>query len=37
MSHFDNVDGGIRDVVEWHAVHANESAWMERLESTFAC
>jgi hypothetical protein len=25
---FDNVDGGIRDVVEWHALHANESAWM---------
>jgi hypothetical protein len=25
---FDNVDGGIRDVVEWHALHANQSAWM---------
>ena len=25
---FDNEDGGIRDVVEWHALHANESAWM---------
>lgn len=25
---FDNVDGGIRDVVEWHALHANKSAWM---------
>ena len=25
---FDNVDGGIRDVVEWHALHSNESAWI---------
>jgi hypothetical protein len=25
---FDNVDGGVRDVVEWHALHANGSAWM---------
>jgi hypothetical protein len=25
---FDNVDGGIRDVVEWHALHAYESPWM---------
>ena len=25
---FDNVDGGIRDVVEWHALHTSESAWM---------
>ncbi|MGA7455055.1 MAG: hypothetical protein WBW73_28685 [Rhodoplanes sp.] len=25
---FDNVDGGIRDVIEWHALHANESAWL---------
>jgi hypothetical protein len=25
---FDNVDGGIRDVFEWHALHNNESAWM---------
>jgi hypothetical protein len=25
---FDNEDGGIRDVVEWYALHANESAWM---------
>jgi hypothetical protein len=25
---FDNVDGGIRDVIEWHAMHADESAWM---------
>jgi hypothetical protein len=24
---FDNVDGGIRDVIEWHALHAGESAW----------
>jgi hypothetical protein len=25
---FDNVDGGIRDVIEWHALHADEAAWM---------
>jgi hypothetical protein len=25
---FDNLDGGIRDVVEWHALHASESAWI---------
>ena len=25
---FDNVDGGIRDVIEWHALHAHESAWL---------
>jgi hypothetical protein len=25
---FDNVDGGIRDVIEWHALHASESAWL---------
>jgi hypothetical protein len=25
---YDNVDGGIRDVIEWHALHANESAWL---------
>jgi hypothetical protein len=25
---YDNVDGGIRDVIEWHAIHADESAWM---------
>ena len=25
---FDNLDGGIRDVVEWHASHASESAWI---------
>lgn len=25
---YDNGDGGIRDIVEWHALHANESAWM---------
>lgn len=25
---FDNVDGGIRDIIEWHALHADESPWM---------
>lgn len=25
---FDNVDGGIRDVVEWHALHCHESTWI---------
>ncbi len=25
---FDNIDGGIRDIVEWHALHTAESAWM---------
>ena len=25
---FDNVDGGIRDVVEWYALHSNDSAWI---------
>jgi hypothetical protein len=25
---FDNIDGGIRDVIEWHALHAGESAWV---------
>jgi hypothetical protein len=24
---FDNVDGGIRDVVEWYALHSNDSVW----------
>jgi hypothetical protein len=24
---YDNEQGGIRDVVEWHALHAHESAW----------
>lgn len=25
---FDNIDGGIRDAIEWHGLHANESAWI---------
>jgi hypothetical protein len=25
---FDNLDGGIRDVVEWRALHASESVWI---------
>jgi hypothetical protein len=25
---FDNVDGGIRDIIEWQALHADESPWM---------
>jgi hypothetical protein len=25
---FDNADGGIRDVVEWHALHSYDSAWI---------
>jgi hypothetical protein len=25
---FDNLDGGIRDVFEWHALHASESVWI---------
>jgi len=25
---FDNVDGGIRDVIEWHALHAHEPPWL---------
>ncbi|NVO17204.1 MAG: hypothetical protein HXX10_24525 [Rhodoplanes sp.] len=25
---YDNAEGGIRDIIEWHALHAAESAWM---------
>lgn len=25
---FDNVDGGIRDVVEWYGLHSNDSTWL---------
>lgn len=25
---YDNADGGIRDVIEWHALHGDESPWL---------
>src|SRR3974377_1961848 len=32
---FDNLDGGIRDVFEWHALHASESVWRRAAGVSF--